>query len=188
MAANPENDIARHLNPQAREHYDALRALTDDGLRAHLLAAPPSGAAALTLYLLDRVVGYRKVIDDLTKGVASNGVDTSNEAAEKLSTRVAGVRATVLVEMARHREATADAIEQALGMSQQTCATRIIELRRSGYVERTGEKGLTRGGNKAYLHRLTDDGWRKIVELQQAGHEAALSLLSAEAPRVFDDD
>lgn len=188
MAADPENDIARRLTPQAREHYDALRALTDDELRAHLKAAPPSGAAALTLYLLDRVVGYRKALDLVAPGPSRGKTDTSAAAAEKVSVSVGSARATILVAIASRGEGTREQVGKWTGIKDNTVRPRMREMLTSGYLELSGEEGVTDGGNAAELVRLTDDGWRMIRQLQQAGHEGALRLRPVEAPRSFADD
>lgn len=185
---DPDNAIALSLDPDQREHYDRLRAMTNDELRFHLATVRPSAAAAFALYQLDRIVGYRALIDERNAKVASNGVDVSDQAAEKVTHNVSGLRATVLIEIARLRTATSDDVEASLGMKHQTCSTRFQELRESGYIERCDEKRPTRAGNPAWPHKLTDDGWRKVHELQDAGHEAALALDHATTPRLFSAD
>lgn len=186
--ADPNNEIAERLTDDQRSHYDRLRALTDPELRAHLIAAKPSGAAALTLYLLDRVAGYRAALDAVAEGPTRGQTDTSAAAAAKVAVSVKSSRATILVALAHRSEGTREDIARWTKLPDNTVRPRVKELLTSGYVELTGEEGVTERGNAAELLRLTDDGWRMIRELQSQGHEAALALLDTAAPRLFADD
>ena len=185
---DPENAIARRLSPQAREHYEWLRAMTNDELRSHLEAAPPSGAAAFALYQLDRIEGYRSALDTLSGHVPEGERETSKAAARKVQVTARSTAARVLVAIAHFGEATNEMVETFSGLDGNTVRPRVGELRNGGYIERSGATRPTSKGNDAELHRLTDDGRRKLRELQDQGHEGALRLLPAAAPRLFPAD
>ena len=189
MAADRNNEIAKALSPQQAEHYARLCALSDSEMRDHLIGAPPSGASAYALYLLDRIIGYRSALDTVTTHVPEGERDTSKAAAAVANVTAASSRARVLVAIAREGDATNEEIAERTGLSGDTVRPRVGELRAGGYIERTGEKRLTTKGNEAELHRLTDDGWRKIRELQDAGDVHALRLvLTSDEPRLFAED
>ena len=152
-------------------------------------AMEPSGASAYALYLLDRIIGYRSALDTVTTHVPEGERDTSKAAAAVANVTAASSRARVLVAIAREGDATNEEIAERTGLSGDTVRPRVGELRAGGYIERTGEKRLTTKGNEAELHRLTDDGWRKIRELQDAGDVHALRLvLTSDEPRLFAED
>lgn len=160
---DPNNDVARRLTPQQAERYETLRRMTPDQMRAHLLSAPPSAAAAYALYQLERISGYRAALDSLTSRVPSNGVDTSDAAAESVLKRLTPLRGRVLAAVAELGTATSDDVEALTGMSHQTVSTRMMELRRGLLIERCGKR-KTRAGNPAHAHRLTEDGVERLRE------------------------
>lgn len=185
---DPDNPIAQQLTPEARRHYDDLRSMTNDELRQHLLSRPPSAASAFALYQLDRIAGYRAALDTVTARPVEGERDTSKAAARIVKVTARSTAARVLVGIAHHGEATNEEIEQITGLDGNTVRPRVGELRVGGYIERTGGTRPTSKGNEAELHRLTDDGRRKIRELQDQGHEDALRLVPATAPRLFAAD
>lgn len=121
-------------------------------------------AYAVMVDLLDRIDGYKQVVQKLGENPASNGVDTSDDAGRTLKKSLSAKRFKVLSAIARLGTATSDDVEAATLESHQTVSTRFLELREFGWIERTGDKRDTRKGNKAHVHRVTDEGRRVLAE------------------------
>ena len=94
--------------------------------------------------------------------VRANDPDTSQEAADGLRVRYSHEQ--VLVAARRVGAVfTADQLEAALEgepITPQRVRTAVSELRELGLMERLEFKRTTRHGRPAYLHRLTEEGWR----------------------------
>ena len=92
----------------------------------------------------------------------SNGVDTSQEAAESVAPTAAAMRARVY-QMLLVRPMTCDEIEVALDLRHQTAAARLWELEGNGtqangmprpkLIEKTDERRKTRSGRSARVYR-----------------------------------
>jgi predicted ArsR family transcriptional regulator len=95
-----------------------------------------------------------------TPGLARNdGTDTSKEAAAVFAPRSGKNRRRVLEMMAAVQgPVTAEFLETTTGMTGNTVRPRLCELRRDGFVRKAEGYGLTRAGNKAELHELTEKG------------------------------
>lgn len=99
--------------------------------------------------------------------VRAEDPDTSQEAAD--SVRVKRSHRQVLTTALRVGAVfTADQLEAALEgepITPQRVRTAVSELRELGLMERLDFKHKTRHGRPAYLHRLTEDGWRRAHTL-----------------------
>lgn len=92
----------------------------------------------------------------------SNGVDTSQDAAESVAPNAAAMRARVY-QMLLVRPMTCDEIEVALDLRHQTAAARLWELEGNGktsngeprpkLIEKTDERRPTRSGRSARVYR-----------------------------------
>lgn len=98
--------------------------------------------------------------EENTPGLARNdGTDTSKEAATSITPVSGKARRRVLRMMAAAQgPVTAEFLETTTGMTGNTVRPRLCELRRDGFVRKAEGHGLTRAGNKAELHELTEKG------------------------------
>ena len=87
--------------------------------------------------------------------------ETSEAAAGSIEAVAGGYRARVLLWLYDREPAggTSDEGERALGFSHQTCSSRLWQLEKSGYVERTKARRTTRSGRTAGVYRLTASGF-----------------------------
>lgn len=185
---NPVLDL---LGPDARRRADYLIGLSDAEVRELLSERDPSPFGALLWHTLNRIAGYRQALDAVTTAsLPSNGVDTSDAAARRAIKNVAGSRLRVLAAIAVGETAgrclSAEGVESPTGLSGNTIRPRIGELAIAGYIVRTGTKAPTRAGGEAHTWRLTDDGWRKLVEV--TGSQAAASRSSVAAAALAGTD
>lgn len=189
MADPNDNSIRAGLPPEQRARVDEMVALTDREMRARLVAVGelnPTVAGAVMLHMVDRLIGYRQALDAVTTAsLPSNGVDTSDAAARRAIKNVAGSRLRVLAAIAVGETAgrclSAEGVEPSTGLSGNTIRPRIGELAIAGYIVRTGTKAPTRAGGEAHTWRLTDDGWRKLVEVTGSQADASRSSVAAAA-------
>jgi Fic family protein len=93
-----------------------------------------------------------------------DGSDTSEAAAAAIQPHLSALQAEILETIKRHDQMvwlglpwpglTCDEIEQILDMKHQTVSARILELRRKGLIEDSGERRKTRSGRKAVVWRV----------------------------------
>lgn len=84
-------------------------------------------------------------------------VDTSHAAADSIRHVSGELRQRVLrhILTQRNHGATADEIQQALGLLPQTVTPRCFELRKMGLIERTAVTRPTISGRQAYVYQAT---------------------------------
>ena len=89
-----------------------------------------------------------------------NGVSTSMEAAASMGKAAGRMRAKILAHIACQGllGATCDEVEQALGVTHQSCSARIWDLHRKGDLIRTTSKRPTRSGRNAYVYVAANGG------------------------------
>lgn len=100
--------------------------------------------------------------DPYPLGAGAKGADgTSQEAAEAINSSVSYLRRRALIAISKLGAGTALEVVAATGLTRESIAPRLSELRRLGLVEATGERRPNPSGKNASVLRLTEAGVRQ---------------------------
>ncbi len=98
----------------------------------------------------------------------SKGNDgTSQDAAAAISGNVSYLRRIALAALGNLGTGTSLEVVDATGLTRESIAPRLSELRRLGLVEATGERRCNPSGKKAAVLRLTVAGRQRFIQVQR---------------------